>query len=53
MRVIDVHTEKARALACLMKKFTDRSFVFDERMTASIAILRIDVTALSGKRRQG
>ena len=50
-RVIFEHEEKALALTCLMQKVTDRQFVFDERMTGSVAVLRIDVTALSGKRR--
>ena len=41
--------EKAHGLRALMRRFSDRSFAFSEKMLAVVSVFRIDVTGFTGK----
>ena len=49
--IIDEAEEKMHALTVLMKTQTGKDFEFEDKMTAFVSIIRIDVTQYTAKRR--
>ena len=49
---LDDPRQKAKGLQALMRRFTDREFVFTEKMLGAVAVFRLDVTSFTGKCRE-
>lgn len=49
--IVEDMEEKKKGLSVLMKTQTEKDFVFNDKMAAVVAIIRIDVTEYTAKRR--
>jgi uncharacterized protein len=49
--IIEGSDEKCQALAILMKQYADAAFTFPDAAVDSVAIIRVDISSISGKQR--
>ena len=49
--LVDDVEEKKRAMTCLMKTQTEKDFTFEDRLVSMVAVIRIDVSEYTAKKR--